>query len=194
MRAKYGVSDNQLLLGTVGSYYLVKGQRFLIDAMKKVIAIYPMVKMVMAGQGPLAEDLRKQVNNNGLGANVQIVGYVEDTPGFLSALDIFVMPSLSEGQPLALLEAAANGRCIVATHVGGIPEIVANNKSAVLVPPGDVDSLADALVVLIAEPGFRVDLAANASMLVQKRWSIQRTADQYLALLLPGLSIHPIAV
>jgi glycosyltransferase involved in cell wall biosynthesis len=161
--------------------------------MKKVVTVDPRVKLVLAGQGPLAEDLRKQANNNGLEANVQIVGYVEDTPGFLSALDIFVMPSLSEGQPLALLEAAANGRCIVATRVGGIPEIVANNESAVLVPPGDVVSLANALVFLIAESSLRVDLAANAAMLAE-RWSIQRTADQYIALLFPGLCVNPMPI
>ena len=139
----------------------------------------------MAGQGPLAEELRNQVNDRTLEANVQIVGYVEDTQGLLSALDIFVMPSLSEGQPLVLLEAAANGRCIVATNVGGIPEIIVNGESGVIVSPGDVDALADALARLLIEPEIRRALATNAAIRVQKYWSIQRTADRYLALLFP---------
>jgi len=185
IRQQLGVQDNQLLLGTVGSYYPVKGHRFLIDAMQKLVGIDRNVKLVMAGQGPLAEELRKQINDRALGENVQVVGYVEDTPGFLSALDIFVMPSLSEGQPLALLEAAANGRCIVATNVGGIPEIIVNGESGVIVSPGDVDALADALARLLIEPEIRRALATNAAIRMQKYWSIQRTADRYLALLFP---------
>lgn len=186
MRAQFGVQEDQLLLGTVGSYYPIKGHRFLIDAMQKLVAIDRNVKLVMAGQGPLEEELRKQINDKALGAHVQIVGYVEDTPGLLSALDIFVMPSLSEGQPLALLEAAANGRCIVATNVGGIPEIIVNGESGVIVPPGDVDALADALAILLIEPESRRALATNAATTVQSGWSIQRTADRYLALLFPS--------
>jgi glycosyltransferase involved in cell wall biosynthesis len=184
MRARLGVRNNQLLLGTVGSYYPVKGQRFLVDAMQKLTAIAPNVRLVMAGQGPLADELRKQVSEEALERHVQIVGYIEDTPGFLSALDIFVMPSLSEGQPLALLEAAANGRCIVATNVGGISEIITNNESGVLVPPGDVDALANALARLLADPETRHALERNAAT-VQDHWSIQRTADRYLELLFP---------
>jgi len=186
MRAQLGIQDDQLLLGTIGSYYPVKGHRFLIDAMKKLVAVDRNVKLVMAGQGPLAGELRNQVNANKLAEDVQIIGYIEDIPALLSALDIFVMPSLSEGQPLALLEAAANGRCIVATNVGGIPEIIANNESGVLVPPGDVDALAGVLARLLSEPDLRLALASNATTTVQKHWSIQRTADRYLALLLPA--------
>ncbi len=185
LRNQLGVQGDQLLLGTVGSYYPVKGHRFLIDAMQKLVAINHNVKLIMAGQGPLAEELRRHSIDKALGSHVQIAGYIEDTAGFLSALDIFVMPSLSEGQPLALLEAAANGRCIVATHVGGIPEIIVNNESGILVPPGNIDALADALAQLLADPERRHALASTAAATIQKSWSIQSTADRYLALLFP---------
>jgi len=185
VRDRLGVSDDQLLLGTVGSYYPVKGHRFLVDAMQKLVAVGKDVKLVMAGQGPLAGELKVQVSERSLGEHVQIVGYVDDTPGFLSALDIFVMPSLSEGQPLALLEAAANGRCIVATHVGGIPEILVNGENGIIVPPANVDAIVDAVVKLMVEPDKRRDLAAEAFATIQNYWSIQRTADLYLSLLSP---------
>ena len=190
-RAQSGVGDNQLLLGTVGSYYPVKGHQYLIDVMKRLVAIECNVKLVMAGQGPLADELRKQVDEMGLGDYVQVVGYVEDTPGFLSALDIFVMPSLSEGLPLALLEAAANGRCIVASNVGGIPEIIINHRNGVLVPAGNVEILTEELIELF-DPVKRFNLADNAVETVKRAWSIQHTADRYLEHLLPSLfSIQP---
>jgi glycosyltransferase involved in cell wall biosynthesis len=185
MRRRMGVKENEVLLGAVGSYYPVKGHRFLIDAMQKLIVSNRNLKLVLAGQGPLEQELRKQVNETGLEACAQIVGYIEDIPGFLSALDIFVMPSLSEGQPLALLEAAANGRCVVATSVGGIPEVVINRKNGILVPPGDVDALAGALADLLRDPALRQRLSTDAVSAVERDWAIQRAADRYLALLLP---------
>lgn len=185
IRSSLGVRDDQLLLGTVGSYYPVKGHRFLVDAVGKLTPLFPELQLVMAGQGPLAEALRKQADERGLGERVRVIGYVEDTAGFLSALDIFIMPSLSEGQPLALLEAAANGRCIVATDVGGIPEIIANGVSGIIVSAGDADALADAVALLAADPDRRRGLAAGALAAVQGGWSIRRTADRYLALLFP---------
>jgi len=186
MRDQLGVLDNQLLLGTVGSYYPVKGHGFLIEAMQQLLGIHHNIKLVMAGQGPLVEELQKKIILNGLESDAQLIGYIEDTTGLLSALDIFVMPSLSEGQPLALLEAAANGRCIVSTNVGGIPEIVQNGENAILVPAGDTNALVAALSKLIDEPETRSVIANNAESTIKSRWSIQGTAERYLKLLYPN--------
>lgn len=186
-RKQLGIDETQLLLGTIGSYYPVKGHYYLINAMKRLVNINRNVKLVMAGQGPLEHDLRKQVVDLGLCENVDIIGYVIDTPKFLSALDIFVMPSLSEGLPLALLEAAANSRCIVATNVGGIPEIIEHQDSGVLVPPGDADSLFNALVGVL-EPSTRFKMGQNAAAKVMAGWSIHHTAGCYLKFLLPDES------
>jgi glycosyltransferase involved in cell wall biosynthesis len=186
IRSQLGVGLDQLLIGSIGSYYPVKGHKFLVEAMKRVVVNGRTVKLVMAGQGPLAGELREQVNENNLKENVQIVGYIDDTPGLLSALDIFVMPSLSEGLPLALLEAAANGRCIVASKVGGIPEIITDNENGILVSPGDVDALAGALARALNEPERRKALGKCAEKIAQNSWSIRRTADLYLALLQRG--------
>lgn len=185
MRDWLGINGDELLLGTVGSYYSVKGHRFLIDAMQKLVAIDRNLKLVMAGQGPLAAELRRQICDRELGASVQIVNYIEDTQGLLSALDFFVMPSLSEGLPLSLLEAAANGRCIVATNVGGIPEVITHQGNGILVPPGSSDALADAIAGLVANPETRSSLGYNAALAAQRDWSIQGTADRYLELLSP---------
>ena len=186
-RNLFDVSDNQLLLGCIGSYYPVKGHHYLIEAMKELTAIDKNVKLVLAGQGPLGEELQKQAAESGLKDFVVIAGYIEDTPGFLNALDIFVMPSLSEGLPLALLEAAAAKRCILTTNVGGIPEVVTHMESGWLVPPGKVEALTDALIAL-RDPQMRMTMASRAYVKVKKSWSLQHTADRYLSLLLPDLS------
>jgi len=183
-RSRYGISEGTVLLGTIGSYYPVKGHRFLVEAMKPLASRFGNVHLLMAGQGALAADLQQQIDASGLASKIDIVGYVEDTAGFLSALDLFVLPSLSEGQPLSLLEAGANGRCIVASNVGGVPEILCNGKSALLVEAGDVDSLFSALLHLIENPDVCNRLSTNAERVVRQSWSIQSVADRYLNLLL----------
>ena len=186
-RNLFDVSDDHMLLGCIGSYYPVKGHYYLIEAMKGLTAIDRNVKLVLAGQGPLREELHRQAAERGLKDSVVIAGYIEDIPGLLSALDIFVMPSLSEGLPLALLEAAASKRSILATNVGGIPEIVTHMESGWLVPPGNIEALTDALVTL-RDPQMRLKMASRVYAKVKKSWSLQHTADRYLNLLLPELS------
>ena len=193
MRAHLGIRDNEFLLGTVGSYYPVKGHRFLIEAMRELVKVDSGIRLVMAGQGPLAHDLQQQALDQGVGENVRVIGYIEDTSAFLSALDLFVMPSLSEGQPLALLEAASNGRCIVASNVGGVPEIIENGKSGILVPPGDSNALAAAIMRVWREPARRENLAGSAALEINNHWSIERTVDRYLDLLFPSIKAPSIA-
>ncbi|MBU5613500.1 glycosyltransferase [Geomonas azotofigens] len=182
MRQNLGIQEDQFLIGAIGSYYPVKGHRFLLDAMVKVIKKEPRARLVVAGQGPLEKELLRQASNCGIEDKILITGYVDDTPALLSALDIFVMPSLSEGQPLALIEAAANGRCIVATAVGGIPEIITDGVNGILIPPGNVDDLADVLVMLLRDFPVREHLAASA-VESARRFSVKRAADSYLSLL-----------
>lgn len=188
-RNQFGVNNGQLLLGTVGSYYKVKGHYYLIEAMKKIVSIEPNIQLLMAGQGPLGKELLNQALENGLDRWVQVIDYVDDISGFMSALDIFVLPSLSEGLPLALLEAAASERCIVATNVGGIPEVIEDGKNGILVPPGNSGALVEALIEML-NPSKRFSLASNAYCKVKRDWSLQRTADRYLKLLCPNSSFQ----
>ncbi|MDZ7759326.1 MAG: glycosyltransferase [Desulfovermiculus sp.] len=184
-RDQFGIDDCQVLIGTVGSYYQVKGHTYLIEAMKRLVSVEPNVQLLMAGQGPLGNELRKQTTESGLDRCVHLIDYINDIPGFMSALDIFVLPSLSEGLPLALLEAAANQRCIVATQVGGIPEVIENRKNGILVPPGNSDALAEALIEML-DPSKRLSLVSKAYTEVKRDWSLQWTAERYLKFLDPN--------
>ena len=191
-REHFDVLDSTLLIGTLGSYYPVKGHSYLITAMKDLVAINSNVKLVLAGQGPLQNDLQKMAVTSGIEDFVSVVGYMEDTAGFLSAIDVYVMPSLSEGLPLALLEAAAGGRCIVASRVGGIPEVIIHQEHGILVPPMATKALANALIEL-CDPVKRLQFGSSAATTVNENWSIQKTADRYLELLLPK-SIQDVSV
>jgi glycosyltransferase involved in cell wall biosynthesis len=182
-RASLGVHHGQLLIGAVGSYYAVKGHRYLIEAMSRVRADHPSACLVIAGQGPLERELQDQITSLGLNDRVRLVGYVYDTADFLSALDVFVMPSLSEGMPLALLEAAANGRPIIASNVGGIPELLESGVTGILVQPGDVRQLAESLSTLLGSEVERLRIGASATLAVEQNSSIAMTAERYLQLL-----------
>lgn len=182
-RAVLGLTQDQPLIGAVGSYYPVKGHRYLIEAMGLLVVERPDVQLVIAGQGPLAADLERQIAAAELQANVRLLGYVDDPAALLSAFDVFAMPSLSEGLPLALLEAAATGRAVVASRVGGIPEVINHDVTGVLVPAGEVEPLAQALKDLVAVPNHREQLGAAAARYVREKWSIDSTAEQYLNLL-----------
>jgi len=114
------------------------------------------------GQGPLEAELRARHAELGLGDRFQFLGFREDCAQLMAASDLFCLSSRHEGLPVALMEALALGLPVVATAVGGIPELVAGGREAILVPPGCPNLLADALLEVIADPGLRRDMSQHA--------------------------------
>jgi glycosyltransferase involved in cell wall biosynthesis len=142
----------RLVLGALGRLEWQKGYPSLIEALALMIKGQPDLKeklvCLVAGTGRLAKDLEKQAAAAGLSENIVFCGETGAVKEFLGALDIFVMPSLLEGQPLALLEAMAMGKPIVTTTIPGITETVADGQEALLVPPGNAERLAEAVLRL----------------------------------------------
>jgi glycosyltransferase involved in cell wall biosynthesis len=124
----------------------VKNHATLIDAYALVARELPESILVIAGQGELEATLKKRVLDLGLAERVFFVGFRHDIPRLLQALDLFILPSLREGLPLALLEAMASGRPVVASRAGGIPEVVGNGPFARLVEPTDSPALFSAML------------------------------------------------
>jgi glycosyltransferase involved in cell wall biosynthesis len=182
-RAQASVREGDLVIGALGSYYPVKGHRDLVEAMPQVLAAFPRAVLLLAGQGALASALAEQAEALGVSSRVRVVGYQADPRDFLAALDLFVMPSHSEGMPLALLEAAAMARPIVATAVGGMPQLIEDGMSGLLVPPADPAALARAITRLLGDHALAARCAREASARVTTRWSIDRVAERYAALL-----------
>ncbi len=156
----------RLVLGALGRLEWQKGYPCLIEALALMVEKEPGLKekliCLVAGAGRLGPDLKKRTEAAGLTGNMIFCGEISSVKDFLGALDIFLMPSLLEGQPLALLEAMAMGKAIVATDIPGINETALGGHEAVLVPPGDPRQLAEAVLKLVHDAPFAAGLGRNA--------------------------------
>jgi glycosyltransferase involved in cell wall biosynthesis len=178
--------DGPILI-CVASLTEEKGQAHLLEAMRKVHAEIPDACLLLVGRDRGRTDLRALADEKGLGEAVELLGIREDIPLLLAASDISVLPSLREGLPLSLLESAAAGLPIVATSVGGIPEIVEDGVGGILVAPQDPDALADALLALLRDPQRGREMGEAARRRVEREFAIDAVAEQienlYLSLL-----------
>lgn len=156
-----------------------KGHKYLLQA----AAMVPEVMFVLAGDGPLRTELEKQARSLSLEERVIFLGHRDDIPDLLAATDMFVLPSLFEGYPLSVMEAAAAGKPIVATAVGGTDEAICSGQTGLLVPPADPWALANAIRTLLANPAFSADLARAAKMHARREYSAdtmcRRTIETY---------------
>ena len=188
-RKDLGVDSETCLIGTVGRLTPVKGIPYLLEAARILLRQGTKVKIVVVGDGSIRLDLMRQTRDLGISENVVFLGHREDTDELLQALDIFVLPSLSEGIPMALLEAMAASRAVVASRVGGIPEIVEDGFEGFLVEPMDVDSLAERCRRLIESPDAARTMGEQARKRVERDFSSTAMADRvasvYKELLMP---------
>jgi glycosyltransferase involved in cell wall biosynthesis len=166
------IAQHHSVVGTVGSLYPVKGQKYLIDAAPSILARFPQTVFLIVGQGGLRDELEAHAVRLGVAAHLRFLGHREDVQNILSICDIFVLPSLSEGMPLALLEAMAAGLPAVATHVGGVTEVLEDRKTGLLVRPGDSGALADAIMTLLENPAFAKELGEAAREISATRYSL----------------------
>src|SRR5207249_10181162 len=152
VRSELALSPEDHLVVTVGNLYPVKGHRVLLDAAALLSSQHPNLHVAIAGRGELAAALAEQARELGFAGRLHLLGLRSDIPNLLAAADVFVLPSLSEGLPLALLEAMFAGCPIVASDVGEIRTVLANGDAGMLVPPGDAPALAAALRGLLESP------------------------------------------
>jgi glycosyltransferase involved in cell wall biosynthesis len=158
-RRELGVSDGDVLVGTVGNVRPQKRYPDLLAAAGLALDASATVRFAAAGSGSDEPEITRLHGQLGLGDRFRFLGYVEDAPRFLSACDVFVLASEYEGLPVAMMEALALGLPIVATAVPGIVGEVEDGVEAVLVPPHRPDLLADAIVTLADDPARRASMA-----------------------------------
>ena len=137
------------VIGSVGSLYLVKGHIHLIRALPEILRVCPRTLMLLIGQGDQEPVLKAEASRLGVDTHIRFLGFRNDVHLLLSLMDVFVLPSLSEGLSMALLEAMAAGRPVVATRVGGNAELVQEGKTGFLVPAENPHALADRVVSLL---------------------------------------------
>jgi glycosyltransferase involved in cell wall biosynthesis len=160
LRAEFGADPGQAIVLAVGRLAAQKGFGLLLDAAARWGDIRPAPLLVLVGQGPLAAELQARAAS--LELTIRFAGQRPDVPALLSAADVFVLPSVWEGQALILQEALRAGVPIVATRVGGNPELTGED-AAILVPPGDAQRLADAVRVVLGDPPLAARLREAAA-------------------------------
>ena len=179
LRRNLGLNGHIRVVGTVGSLYPVKGHKYLIDAAVHVIRRCPDVTFLLVGRGGLREELEAQAISVGVAPYIRFLGHRDDVPDLLGVCDLFVLPSLSEGMPLALLEAMAAGVPSVAARVGGVREVIEDGKSGVLIPPGDSHALAEGIIKLLEDRTLARQMGKYARDAVVRRFSVSRMVDDY---------------
>jgi glycosyltransferase involved in cell wall biosynthesis len=181
LREKYA---GRFLIGHTGELSNAhKGQLYLIEAARRIEKEVPEVLFLLIGHGDDEAWLRKEAK--GL-SNVEFVGFVNNVGDYLSVLDIFTYPSLHEGMGSAILDAMDFGLPVVATDVDGIPDIVEQEVTGLLVPPADSEALANALLRTIREQDFR-DSLGRAGKVRAAQFSPERMAERYIELYQPLL-------
>jgi glycosyltransferase involved in cell wall biosynthesis len=181
VRAELGVSDDTALLVSVGNLYPVKGHAVLLRALVQLAehTDLPRWRVALAGRGQEAEPLKAFAREHGLAERVTFLGHRDDVPDILAAGDLYVMPSLSEGLPLSLLEALFAEKPVVASAVGGIPEVVTDGESGRLVPPNDPPALAGALAELLRDPRRARSLAGAGLRRAREAFTLEHMTTEY---------------
>lgn len=160
----------------------VKGQRTLIAALARLDATAVLVGRDLERGGAYEDELRDEAMRFGVADRTIFAGYRADVPSLLSGCDVFCLPSSAEGMPLVILEAMAQGKPVVATAVGGTPELVVDGETGLLVPPGDVDALADALAQLLGDPGQRRRMGDAGRVRAEREFSLAASTRRVLSL------------
>jgi len=169
---EFGFEPETKIVVHVGNLRRVKGHRYLLAAARRVVDQQPRARFLMVGVGPLADTLADDARRLGLNGHVKFTGFRPDATTLIGAADLFVLSSLHEGIPISLLEAMALARPAVLTRVGGIPEVVVPDETALLVEPRDIDGLAAGILSLLGDPQRRARMGEAARRHVRRRFGM----------------------
>ncbi len=182
-RGALGLSNEALVVGLVGRLHDLKGVDLMIEAVPLIKAQVPRLQLVLIGIGPEEKALRQLAEERDASDVVRFAGYRSDARRFMSALDVLALPSRDEANPLSLLEAMACRKPVVAARVGGVPEVVVDGVTGLLVPPENVPALAEAVVRLLKDPERMKAMGEAGRERVQIHFSedamLEKTASLY---------------
>jgi glycosyltransferase involved in cell wall biosynthesis len=176
LREATGIPADAVVVGTIGRLVRDKGLDVLFRALGSLVDRHQELHCVVVGDGPDETRLREVAASLRIEDRVVFAGFVDDVGPWLAAMDVFALPTLVEAFGMSALEAMAAGVPIVASSVGGVPEVVADDTTGMLVDPGDANALADTLSWLITDPGLRTRLADQARVSA-RRFSLEAMAD-----------------
>ncbi|PON18640.1 hypothetical protein C2W62_06950 [Candidatus Entotheonella serta] len=178
IRKRFHIPASAPVLGVIGRLEAQKGHQYLLQALPQICAAFPDTRLLLVGEGSLYGALQGQAKDLGLHDHVIFAQFQRDIPAFLEAMDIVVLPSLHEGLPLTAIEASAMAKPVVATEVDGIPEVVRDGTTGVLVPPAAPEALAQAVLTLLQRPDLTFQYGAAAHAWVRQQFDIQRQVGE----------------
>ncbi|HEY4712531.1 MAG TPA: glycosyltransferase family 4 protein [Dehalococcoidia bacterium] len=183
-RQKAGISKDAIVITFVGRLIYAKGVQDLISAFSRIKDTAPEVKLLIVGDGPYRAELENLAQQTDCHGSILFLGQrnQDEVIDVLSATDIFVNPSYSEGLPTSVMEAASIGLPIIATDVGGTREIITTDKTGILIKAGDVGQLAEELCRLLANAELREKLGENARIFVERKFNWDKITGEYIKL------------
>jgi glycosyltransferase involved in cell wall biosynthesis len=176
-RRMLGIPPDAFTIGWIGRMTGVKRTDDVLLAFRSLRERGVVSRLCMVGDGPDREQLERRAHELGVMRDTLFLGYQDDVAPYFAAFDAFVLPSANEGTPVTTIEALAAGKPVVATRVGGVPDVVRDGEDGFLVAPGDVDELAERLVALAADPELRTRMGAAGRERVLPRYSVARLVD-----------------
>ena len=179
---KFQISNSDLIIGTLANFYKTKGLEYLIEAFNILTTSYKLpatsYQLIIIGDGELRAELENLIANYGLKDRIILLGKKENAARYLKAFDIYVCSSVKEGFPYSILEAMAAGLPIVSTNVGGIPEMIQNQKNGLLIEPKNPSELATSIKFLIENPELANQLGNQAKITVKEKFSIKKMIEK----------------
>ncbi len=174
IREELGINNDAPLIGCIGRLVEQKGHKYLIRAAGKVIEEFPEAKFLVAGKGKLEKNLKKLARKINLNSNIIFTGFRTDIYSIIDQLDLIVMPSLWEGFGLIFLEAMALGKPIIATDVGGIPEVVKDKETGILISARDPEALAEAIIHLLKNDSLAARMGERGKLTIRERFPLSK--------------------
>jgi glycosyltransferase involved in cell wall biosynthesis len=173
-RRELGFADHHKLIGIVGRIFPIKNHALFLDAAARISARERNARFIIVGDGVLRPMLEKQASHLGIADRVLFTGWRRDLPRICADLDALVVSSDNEGTPVSAIEAMASSCPVVATRVGGLPDLIEDHKTGRLIPPRDAEALASAVLVLLTSPRIARTIGQNAQESVHQRFTVQR--------------------
>jgi len=180
VRQELNIPAGAYVISVPARLHPLKGHQYLFEAVSQIRSELPQIMVLIIGDGVSRESLQKTVEELGIGSMVRFLGHRADIARIMAASDLVVLPSLAETLGLVLAEAQAAGKAVIATNIGGIPEVVENGVTGILIPPSDSPALAQAIVQLVQNPQQCHEIGKKGRERVNKVFSTQRMVAQTL--------------
>jgi len=178
LKKRMGLPIDSPVITLVAVLRAQKRHELVIAAAAEVIKVFPQARFLFVGDGPGRNRVEQEIKNARLESQILMTGYREDVPAILSFTDLGIISSVAEGIPQFLFQIMAMGKPVIATEVGGIPEIVTSGVTGVLIPPEDPAALAKAMVQVLGDPGSARRLGEEGRRLVEKEYTVEKMSEK----------------